>query len=190
MKKVGLYFGSFNPIHNGHISLANYLVDNGLVDELWLVVSPTSPFKQNKQQLSAENRIFLAKKAISGNNRIKICDVELSLPQPNYTIDTLNFLREKYADCDFLLVMGADNVSGFCRWKLYDEIAKRHKILVYPRAGSEIKDLSQNMQLLENVPLFEFSSTEIREKIIQNKDISELVPAVIKEDCLRLFAAL
>ncbi|MDD3404808.1 MAG: nicotinate-nucleotide adenylyltransferase [Sphingobacteriia bacterium] len=184
---IGLYFGSFNPIHNGHLSLANYLIDNNYVDEIWLVVSPQNPFKQNKLQLPAQTRFSLAKKAVGNYQHIKVSDIEFDLPQPNYTINTLRILSQTYPLYKFSLIIGADNVNEFNRWKSYEDILKNYSVLVYPRTEYPINELLPSMYLLKKAPLFPFSSTTVREKIMNGEDISKLVPASIKDQCIELY---
>lgn len=184
---VGLYFGTFNPIHNGHILLSNYLIDNGYMNELWLVVSPQSPFKREMVLLPETDRLALAQTAVKEYRNIKICDAEMTLPKPSYTIDTLRYLSQKHPDYRFTLVMGADNVEGFSRWKCSYEIERNYRLLIYPREGYESIVLSPSMRLLADVPLYPFSSTEIRRKIARGEDISAEVPPAIREKCIELY---
>ena len=134
MKKIGLFFGSFNPIHIGHLILANYILENSDMDELWFVVSPQNPFKEKKSLLKDHNRLDMVQLAIKNYPKMKASNVEFSLPQPSYTIDTLTYLHEKYPDYSFALIMGEDNLDGLAKWKNSETLIKNHQIIVYPRS--------------------------------------------------------
>ena len=177
--RTGIFGGSFNPIHIGHLALANYLCENGYVDELWFLVSPQNPFKQNQTLLDDSIRLKMVKAAIKGYPHFHASDFEFNLPKPSYTINTLNKLSETYPDKDFYLLIGADNWAAFDRWKSPEEIMSRHHVLVYPRLGYDIPEtLPQNVRAVDS-PLIEVSSTFIRESIAQRKDIRYFLhPAV------------
>lgn len=170
--RTGIFGGSFNPIHIGHLALANYLCENGYIDEVWFLVSPQNPFKQNQSLLDDNLRLKLVEAAIKGYPHFHASDFEFSLPKPSYTVTTLNKLSEAYPDRDFHLIIGADNWAAFDRWKSPEEIIARHHILIYPRLGYEINinPLPKNVQAV-NTPLIEVSSTFIRESISQGKDV-------------------
>ena len=166
--RTGIFGGSFNPIHIGHLALANYLCENDYIDELWFLVSPQNSI-----------RLKMVKAAIKGYPHFHASDFEFNLPKPSYTINTLNKLSETYPDRDFYLLIGADNWAAFDRWKSPEEIMSRHHVLVYPRLGYDIPEtLPQNVRAVDS-PLIEVSSTFIRESIAQRKDIRYFLhPAV------------
>lgn len=180
--KVGLYFGSFNPIHVGHIELAKYLLHCTSLDEIWFVVSPQNPLKQTEKLLCDDMRLAMVRMAVADVPNMKICDVEFHLSKPSYTIDTLTYLSKNYPSSDFTLIIGSDNVPTFNKWKNYLEILKRYSIIVYPRQFSDIskerKDYPQ-MIFMEGAPLFKFSSTEVRENIRQGKNFESMVDALV-----------
>ena len=172
MKKVGIFGGSFNPIHIGHLALANYLCEFSHLDEVWFMVSPQNPLKRNDKLWDDELRLELARLATEDYPKFKVCDIEFQLPRPSYTIHTLNALKEAYPGHEFTLLIGADNWKLFPNWKASDEIIAHHKVLVYPRPGYEIDEstLPANVQLV-NTPLLEVSSTFVRESLKQGKDV-------------------
>ena len=177
--RTGIFGGSFNPIHIGHLALANYLCENDYIDELWFLVSPQNPFKQNEKLLDDKTRLRMVNAAVRGYGRFYVSDFEFSLPKPSYTINTLNKLSETYTDRDFYLIIGADNWAAFDRWKSPEEIISNHHVLVYPRLGYDILEmLPQNVRAVDS-PLIEVSSTFIRESISQGKDVRYFLhPAV------------
>lgn len=170
--KVALYFGSFNPIHIGHLALGNYVCEYAGVDELWFVVSPRNPFKQNHQLMDDELRLRMVKVAISGYDRFRACDVEFSLPRPSYTYNTLQCLHQLYPDHTFIILMGGDNWQGFSGWFKAEEILSQHQILIYPRPAYPIdsKTLPEGVTLI-HAPLMEISSTFIRRAFSEGKDV-------------------
>lgn len=180
---IGLYFGSFNPIHNGHLKLAEYLIDNQIVDEVWFVVSPCNPLKEQSDLLDEYVRLDMLMLAIQNHPQFKVSDIEFVMPIPSYTIDTLHELTRQFQGNQFNLLIGSDNALVFDQWKNYKQILEEYPILVYPRKNfdfSEVKDLYTQMQLLES-PLFNISSTQIRQSIAQKKDVSQwLHPSVNK----------
>lgn len=181
--KVGLYFGSFNPIHTGHLSLAKYLVEHRIVDEVWFVVSPNNPLKSEKGLLNHQLRFDMVKLAVKDNPSFKVCDVEFSMPVPSYTIDTLHLLRQTYPDIDFTLLIGSDNALVFDKWKNYQDILKEFPVLVYPRKGYDFKEVEAKflqMKLLDT-PFYDISSTEIRKRIVGNEDYSVYVTPEVEE---------
>ena len=171
---TGLFFGSFNPIHVGHVGIARYLLTEGLCDEVWFIVSPCNPFKVDRFLLPEAERLEIVKAAIRNDTRMKACDVEFTMPKPSYTVDTLRLLFEKYPGRKFVLVIGEDNVSAFPKWKDSRWILENCPMFVYPRSG-ERANLLPGMRLVQ-APLFPLSATEIREMIITGEDISGLVP--------------
>ncbi len=180
--KVGLYFGSFNPIHVGHVELAKYLLHCTSLDEIWFVISPQNPLKQTEKLLCDDMRLAMVRMAVANVPNTKICDVEFHLSKPSYTIDTLTYLSKNYPSSDFTLIIGSDNVPTFNKWKNYLEILKKYPIIVYPRQFSDIskerKDYPQ-MIFMEGAPLFKFSSTEVRENIQQGKNFESMVDTLV-----------
>ena len=171
-ESIGIFGGSFNPIHIGHLALANYLCEFGDLDEVWFMVSPQNPLKKDSKLWDDELRLELARLAVEGYPKFKVCDIEFQLPRPSFTINTLNTLQEKYPDKEFTLIIGADNWSLFPRWRAADEIIARHKVLIYPRPGFPINEneLPSSIRLV-NTPLLEVSSTFIRESLEAGKDV-------------------
>jgi len=178
---TGIYGGSFNPIHNGHTTLGRMLVRQGLVDELWFLVSPQNPFKVDAKLLDDKARLHLTRLAIRGKRHLAVCDIEMKLPRPSYMVRTLERLREEYPDREFLLVIGADNWERFPQWYQHDEILRNHRIIIYPRPGYELKDVPAGITIA-NTPLLDISGTAIREKIKAGEyEGEDLHPAVWKE---------
>lgn len=179
-KKVGIFCGSFNPVHNGHVALADYIARNSDLDEVWLVVSPLNPLKRTIADTLAPNeqRLDMVRLALRSCERLFASDIEFSLPLPNYTINTLNALKSKYPETDFSLIIGADNLALFERWKDSDVIMSNFDMLVYPRPGVDLDSLMQKypkVRVLENAPLHDVSSTEIRRRISSGESVSGLV---------------
>ncbi|MCG8579261.1 MAG: nicotinate-nucleotide adenylyltransferase [Bacteroidales bacterium] len=177
MKSVGLFFGSFNPIHIGHLALANYMLAFEDLDEIWFVVSPLNPFKKAGDLLSAEHRVEMVHLATQNQKQYRVEDIELSLPIPSYTIDTLKALKERHSNCRFSIIMGADNILRFDQWKSADEIIKNSQLLVYPRRNYDIakSQLPANCKIT-NAPVVELASTEIRSWIKAGKQVPFLIP--------------
>ena len=176
-EKVGLFFGSFNPIHNGHLMLANYLAEYGGLDEIWFVVSPQNPFKDKKSLLADRHRLYMVEMAIKGDERFQVCDIEFYMPQPSYTIDTLTRLQERHPNTDFYLICGMDNIESFKKWKNYEMILQYHHLMVYPRKGYSSNELVEHPSVtVVEAPEIEVSSTFIREAIGEGKDVRYFVP--------------
>jgi nicotinate-nucleotide adenylyltransferase len=170
--RTGIFGGTFNPIHLGHLALANYLCEENWVDELWFLITPQNPFKQEQTLLDNHLRMKMVEAAIAGYPRFKASDFEFTLPRPSYTVTTLQKLSETYPDREFVLIIGADNWAAFDKWKSPEEILQNHRILVYPRPGYEINPHELPAQVKAvNTPLLEISSTFIRESIASGKDI-------------------
>lgn len=184
---VGLFFGSFNPIHNGHIQIARSVLERAVCDEVWLVVSPQNPFKAGVDMLPEKTRYSLVEQALINEPKIEPCDVELDMPKPSYTIDTLNELERRYPDHRFAIIMGGDNMAKFDKWKAYEELAARFQLIAYPRPGSEIPYFMPKNTIIINAPLMEISSTEIRARVADGLSISDYVPAVIEEQVKNLY---
>jgi nicotinate-nucleotide adenylyltransferase len=188
MLKVGLYFGSFNPVHIGHIAIAGYLTEFTGLDQVWFVVSPHNPLKKKETLLADHHRLYMTQLAIGDNDRLKATDIELNLPVPSYTIDTLTYLEEKYPKNEFCLVMGEDNLYTLHKWKNISELIDRCSIYVYPRYGSQRSASPLLDQILSKAsihfvkaPLMDISGTFIRNGIKKGKDMSYfLSPTVWK----------
>ena len=180
--KIGLFFGSFNPIHVGHLIISTYVLNISSAQEVWFIVSPQNPFKKNDELLDEHARLKLVEKAISGNRAMKISRVEFKLPRPSFTVDTLSYLEEKHPDHEFLLIMGSDSFQQLDKWKDFEKIIAKHKILVYRRPGFEIETkLNAEIEIL-NAPLLGISSTEIRDLIKHGKSIRYLVPEKVRKE--------
>jgi nicotinate-nucleotide adenylyltransferase len=177
-KKIGLLFGSFNPIHNGHLVIAQAVVNAHLTNEVWMTVSPQNPFKDPKNLLNQYDRLHLVQLAVADNIQIKACDIEFKLPKPSYTIDTLTYLQERYPNYEFVVIMGEDNLEHFAKWKNHEKILKYYTLVVYPRMGYTAPDEYKNnprITFLE-VPRLEISATYIRQTIKAGGSVRYLVP--------------
>jgi nicotinate-nucleotide adenylyltransferase len=179
--RIALYFGSFNPIHIGHLIIANFVVENEKVDELWFVVSPQNPFKNEQQLLNANHRLHLVQLAIENETKLKASNIEFSLPKPSYTVDTLIYLKEKYPNHEFVILMGSDGYQNIKNWKNADYILNNYNILVYDRQDSKQGILYENTKFLK-APLLNISATYIRNQIKLNKSIKYLVPDNVLEE--------
>ncbi|MBN1820919.1 MAG: nicotinate-nucleotide adenylyltransferase [Prolixibacteraceae bacterium] len=174
---VGLFFGTFNPIHSGHMVIANYLVEFTEINQLWFVVSPQSPFKKKNNLLDDFQRLELVHRAIGNDSRFRASNTEFNLPKPSYTIDTLTYLKEQYPDYRFSLIMGSDNLENFHKWKNYKTIIENYGIIVYPRPGFDRKKVISFKNItITDAPLIEISSTFIRKAIADGKDIRHFLP--------------
>lgn len=180
---IALFFGSFNPVHTGHTQLAEYLINNRIADEVWFVVSPCNPLKNQADLLNEHIRLDMLILAIQHQPRFKACDIEFDLTLPSYSIDTLHILSAQYPDKQFKLMIGSDNALVFDQWKKWQEILAEYPVLVYPRRGfdfAEVSAIYPQMQLL-NTAFFDISSTQIRAGLSQKKDVSNwLHPSVYK----------
>jgi nicotinate-nucleotide adenylyltransferase len=174
--KIGLFFGSFNPIHIGHTAIANCMVEKGGIDRLWFVVSPQNPFKDKEDLLSDKIRLQMVNLAIDYDNRFEACDIELNMPLPSFTINTLNCLQTKYPDNEFLLIMGADNFVNLPKWKDYETLITNYRFLIYPRPECNPENivLKGNFTFID-APMLKISSTQIRRDIADNKDVSQFL---------------
>ncbi len=175
---TGLYFGSFNPIHIGHLAIANFIVEFSELDQLWFVVSPQNPLKEKKSLLQDYHRLEMVRLAVEDDDRFRASDIEFKLPTPSYTIDTLTYLEEKHPGMQFQLVMGADGLRTFHKWKHAELIVEKYHRLIYPRPGTDKETASRlpNATLV-NAPMMEISSSFIRQAIKEGKDVRHLVPA-------------
>lgn len=186
--KIGLYFGSFNPIHVGHLIIANHILNNEALDEVWFVVSPQNPFKNAVGLLNEQHRLSLVKIAIEGEKNLKASNIEFKMPKPSYTIDTLTILAEKYPQHIFSLILGSDGFQNIEKWKNYKQIINKYNLYIYKRPLFEItRDLPKNIKIA-SAPHLEISSTQIRKNIKEGKSIRYLVTDdVLKEIELRGF---
>ena len=179
---IGLYFGSFNPIHIGHLIIAKHIINEGLLDEIWFVISPQNPFKNSSVLLNEQHRLNLVKTAIDAEPKLKASNIEFKLPRPSYTIDTLTYLVEKYPKNNFTIVMGSDGFQNINKWKNASELIKNFKILVYNRPGFLISETHNADFSIIDAPLLEISSTHIRKLIKEKKSIRYLVTDKVKEE--------
>lgn len=177
-RNVGLYFGSFNPLHMGHMILANYMVENTSIDQLWFVVSPQNPFKKRSSLLDEIHRYAIVERSIEDDDRFRVSNIEFSLAKPSYTIDTLVALEEKYPEINFSLIMGQDNLKSLHKWKNIDELLSRHQVYVYPREGLKRDDkwIGHDCIKLVDAPQVEMSASEIRNNIKEGKDVKWYLP--------------
>ena len=177
--KVGLYFGTFNPIHVGHLTIANHLAEHSDLDQIWFVVTPLSPFKKKSSLLDNYHRLEMVYLATKEYNKLQPSDIEFGLKQPNFTIDTLTYLFEKFPDHDFSLIMGEDNLKSFHKWKNYELILENHSIYVYPRISNGKIDTQFNDHpkiIKVDAPIMEISSTFIRNEIKEGKNVRPMLP--------------
>ncbi|MGZ3846914.1 MAG: nicotinate (nicotinamide) nucleotide adenylyltransferase [Flavisolibacter sp.] len=182
--KIGLYFGSFNPIHVGHLIIVSHILNQAAVDRIWFVVSPLNPFKESATLLNEYDRLHLVQKAIETDLRLKVTDIEFSLPKPSYTVHTLAYLTEKYPEHTFSIIMGSDGFQNLDKWKNPEIIISNHQIIIYKRPGFEVDNkLNANITIM-NAPLLDISSTHIRDLIKSGKSIKYLVPPEVEEEIL------
>ena len=178
--KIGLLFGSFNPVHVGHLIIANYMANYTTLDKVWLVVSPQNPLKKYGDLINTYDRLEMCKLATDNSKNIQVSDVELKLPQPSYTIDTLIHLKEKYPQHEFALIMGSDNLVSLPKWKNYKLILRDYQIYVYPRPGYENSDLASHPSVtITMTPLMELSATFIRKSLSEKKNVQYFVPDAV-----------
>ncbi len=183
--KIGLYFGSFNPVHVGHLIIANFVVSAGTLNQLWFVITPQNPFKLKKDLLNEYHRQYLIQSAIEGENKLRCSTIEFHLPKPSYTIDTLIYLEEKYPEHNFSIVIGSDSFKNIGKWKNNDILIKKYPFIIYMRPGFLIENsLNANIEVL-NAPLLEISSTNIRDRIRHGKSIRFFVPDVVNEEIIK-----
>lgn len=182
---IGLYFGSFNPIHNGHLIIAQHFLQETDLDKIWFVVSPQNPFKQNHSLLNEYHRLYLVQKAIEGENNMRAVDIEFGLPKPSYTIDTMTYLEEKYPEHQFCIIMGSDSFQNLEKWKSGTLIMSRYPIYIYVRSGFEVdeKKITENIHVLK-APLLDISASMIRKNIAAGKSVRYLIPDAVNEEII------
>lgn len=182
--KIGLYFGSFNPVHHGHLIIASFIANNTNLDQVWFIVSPQNPFKNSAALLNEYQRLHLLRLAIEGEDKLKASDIEFYLPKPSYTVDTLAYLEEKYPKHEFSIIMGSDSYQNLPKWKNAEVIMQRYPIFVYNRPGFEVNTQNENVIVLD-APLLQISATQLRQTIRNGKSIRYLVPDSVKEEIER-----
>src|SRR5450432_182627 len=184
--QIGLYFGSFNPVHHGHLIIASHVVQSSGLDQVWFVVSPQNPLKPAVGLLNEYHRLHLIRAAIDGEKYLRPTDIEFKLPKPSYTIDTLTYIREKYPQHEFSIIMGSDSYHNLLRWKNYEQLLKDTEILIYIRAGFETIPGYKNARIhVLEAPLLQISATHIRNILKEGKSIRYLVPDSVKEEIER-----
>lgn len=171
--KIGLFFGSFNPVHIGHLALANYMVEYTDIDQLWFVVSPHNPLKQKESLLADHLRLEMLEIAVQDSRKYKVSNIEFNLPKPSYTIDTLTYLEEKYPKNQFVIIMGVDGLETFHKWKNHQQIIAKYPRYIYPRLTETDIDVNahSNIIFLKDAPVIEISSSFIRQSIREGKDM-------------------
>ena len=180
--KVGLYFGSFNPIHVGHLIIANHILNETDIQKIWFVVSPQNPFKKTTSLLNEYDRLHLVQKAVENDSRLRASDIEFLLPKPSYTAHTLAYLKERYPDNTFSIIMGSDSLQNLEKWKNAETIIREYALIIYRLSGFEVENSIQaNLQVM-NAPLLEISATHIRELVKAGKSIKYLVPSSVEEE--------
>ena len=178
---IGLYFGSFNPIHTGHLIVANHVIAHTDVDKIWFVVSPHNPLKDSHSLLNEYDRLHLVNLAIEDNNKFRGSNVEFSLPKPSYTIDTLTYLTEKFPLERFSVIMGADSFQNIHRWKNFEQLVARYSFVVYNRPGFEVEDTYGADIILLDAPMLQISSTYIRKLVKEKRSIRYIVPDEVEQ---------
>ncbi len=182
-KITGLYFGSFNPIHIGHLAIANYMVEFTGLDEFWFVVTPQNPHKTKKNLLNDYDRLDLVKLAVENDDRLGVSDIEFFLPKPSYTVDTLAYLKDRNPNRDFKILMGSDNLENFHKWKNYETILENYGVVIYPRPGFDKSKAIQhkNIVIADNAPQMGISSSFIRKAIKKGNDVRHFLPPKVWE---------
>lgn len=180
-KVIGIFGGSFNPVHNGHIMLAQYLAQHSHLDEVWLTLSPQNPLKISNSLLDDNHRLAMLNLAIESYPLLKVCDIELEMPRPSYTINTLDELSRRYPDYRFNVVIGGDNWNIIDRWKDYQRIINEYGVVIYPRPGYELSSTNYSNVVVVEAPLADISSTEIREAFANDKEARHLIPQKVAE---------
>lgn len=183
--KIGLYFGSFNPIHVGHLIIANHVLNSTDIQKIWFIVSPQNPLKKSNSLLNEYDRLHLVKLAVDGDPRISVSDIEFKLPRPSYTVDTLTYLKEKYPEHEFSIIMGSDSYQNLDKWKNFDVIVRNYSICVYLRPGFNIHNKYSAKPIILEAPLLQISATDIRNLVKEAKSIRYMVPEKVVEEIER-----
>lgn len=182
---IGLYFGSFNPVHVGHLIIANYIATHTTVEQVWLVVSPQNPLKQSNSLLNEYHRLHLVTLAVDDNQKLKASDIEFKLPKPSYTIDSLTYLSEKYSQHTFSVIIGSDSFQNIERWKNFEQLLASYKIWVYTRPGHEVVNKYKGDIETVNGPLLDISASYIRHLIKEKKSIQYLIPEKARTEIIQ-----
>jgi nicotinate-nucleotide adenylyltransferase len=180
--KIGLYFGSFNPVHVAHLIIANHILNETNIEKIWFVVSPQNPFKEEKTLLNEYHRLHLVQTAVQDDTRIKASDIEFNLPKPSYTISTLAYLKEKNPEHEFYIIMGSDSFQNLHKWKNYELIIKEYEVYVYLRPGFDVSNHVNAKLHIVDAPLLQLSATQIRQYIKEGKSVRYLVPENVREE--------
>ena len=183
--KIGLYFGSFNPIHHGHLIISNHIISNTSLDQIWFVISPQNPLKPSAGLLNEYHRLHLVWLGIEGEDRFRASDIEFHLPKPSFTINTLTYLAERYPQHEFTVIMGSDSFQNLPKWKNYQQLINNYNILVYLRPGFPVEERNASRVSVLAAPLLEISATYIRNAIKNGQSIRYLVPENVKEEIER-----
>ncbi|MCX6244893.1 MAG: nicotinate (nicotinamide) nucleotide adenylyltransferase [Bacteroidetes bacterium] len=180
--KTGLFFGSFNPIHQGHLMIANYMVEFTDISQVWFIVSPHNPLKEKNTLLADHHRLAMANIAVEDDQRFRASNIEFHLPQPSYTIDTLTYLSEKYPEREFVLIAGSDNLPSFHKWKNYEELLNRYHLYIYPRPETVSSPFDNHPHVhMTSAPLIEISASFIRDGIREGKNMRQFLPEKVWE---------
>ena len=180
--KIGLYFGSFNPVHVAHLIIANYILNESDIEKIWFIISPQNPFKTESNLLNEYHRLHLVRLATEDDNRIKVSDIEFGLPKPSYTTNTLAYLAEKHPEHEFCIIMGSDSFQNLNKWKNYEVIIKNYPIYVYLRPGFHAENkIGANLHIL-NAPLLQLSATLIRKYIREGKSVRYMIPEKVLDE--------
>jgi len=180
--RIGLFFGSFNPIHIGHLIIANHVLNETEAEKIWFIISPQNPLKESRTLLNEFDRLHLVRLATQDDNRIKSSDIEFNLSKPSYTTNTLAFLSEKYPEHKFAIIMGSDSYQNLDKWKNYEAIVSNYPIYVYKREGSEMIKRFYSEPVILHAPIIQVSASQIRENIRAGKSIRYLVPEIVREE--------
>lgn len=183
--KVGLFFGSFNPVHVAHLIIANHVLNETDIEKLWFVVSPQNPFKSGNSLLNEYHRLHMVRLATEDDNRIKASDIEFGLPKPSYTVNTMTYLAEKHPEHEFCIIIGSDSFQNLSKWKNYEVLLKNHSFYIYKRPGFEVTATPGASLFMLDAPLLDLSATRIRKNIKEGKSVRYMVPDKVLEEIER-----